>query len=165
MCKHKHALKGKMIRDVQKRRSSPDPRLQLFLSAGKQSPLFISHMARPPLLLTRDGEMLRKPCEDMSRGPVWERLSWSTKSPSGSELKCWDFLVLQGFFQGAEIEVLQVLSPHIQLNSKLKTELQTHKIGQKVKQVQARKLRSCWPNPRSFYQSVFSCWCVRAGRA
>lgn len=71
-------LKAKMIRDVQKRRSSPDPRLiqlQLFLSAGKQSPLFISHMARPPLLLTQDREMLRKPCEDMSRGPVWERLS------------------------------------------------------------------------------------------
>lgn len=49
MCKHKHALKGKMIRGIQKR-SSPDPMLiqiQLFLSAGKQSSLFISHMARP----------------------------------------------------------------------------------------------------------------------
>lgn len=48
---------------VQKRRSSPDPRLQLFLSAGKQSSLFIYHMARPPLLLTQHREMLRKPCD------------------------------------------------------------------------------------------------------
>lgn len=75
MCKHKHALKGKMIRGVQKR-SSPDPRLvqvQLFLSTGKQSPLFISHMARPPVLLTQEREMLRKLCKDMSRRSVWER--------------------------------------------------------------------------------------------
>lgn len=83
MCKHKHALKGKMIRGVQKR-SSPDPSLipiQLFLSAGKQSSLFISHMAWPPVLLTQEREMLRKPCEDMSRGPVWEIFSCGQTPP------------------------------------------------------------------------------------
>lgn len=77
MCKHKHALKGQMIMDVQKR-SSADPGLRLFHSAGKQSPLFISHMARPPLLLTQDRGMLRKPVEDISMGPLWERLSMSS---------------------------------------------------------------------------------------
>lgn len=67
-----------MIRDVQKKRSSPDPKLiqiQLFFSAGKKSPFFITHMAWPPLLLTQDREMLRKPDQDMNRGPVWERVS------------------------------------------------------------------------------------------
>lgn len=92
MCKHKHALKGQMIRGVQKRRSSPDPRLiqiQLFLSSGKQSPLFISHMAWPPVLLTQDREMLRKPCEDMRTS--MGKIILSTKSPSGSDLELYSF--------------------------------------------------------------------------
>ena len=71
MCKHKHALKGKMIRGIQKR-SSPDPRLiqiQLFFSAGKSS-FHFSHGPASRATNTGRGEMLRKPYEDISGGTV-----------------------------------------------------------------------------------------------
>lgn len=78
MCKHKHALKGKMIRGIQ-RRCSPDPRLthiQLFPLRWEQSPLFISHMARPPLLLAQERSMpARSHAEKKKDGPE-RKLSW-----------------------------------------------------------------------------------------
>lgn len=89
MCKHKHALKGKMIRGVQ-RRSSPDPRLiqiQLFLSAGKQSPSFhFSH--GPATRATSTGETdAEKSMRGRERGTSMGK---RTKSPSGSDAKCQD---------------------------------------------------------------------------
>lgn len=78
MCKHKHALKGKMITGIQ-RRCSPDPRLthiQLFPLRWETKSSF--HFSRgPATLATSAGE------KHASAQPRWEKkdgpeckLSW-----------------------------------------------------------------------------------------